>query len=331
MKNGFVPLLAFVLSMIPPSGLGGQERADTSRVTVIGVVVDRHTRQTVPNALVQFPELELTLFSDETGRVTLSNFRRGVYTMVVSKAGYTPSEGDFRVERAGTFELLLTPDAPSDSTARSKVIGWVTDKTTGGQLESAMVSIPSLELRRMTDRRGWFDLGEVPSGAYLLGVESLGYETLEDSIHVPGGQTLEVRIPLATEPIELEGITVTAHSRFLESTGFFRRQGMGYNGRQWTAEEITEEDPIFVEDLATQVLGLRRGRTRGGQKALIGRLGCRMKLFIDDVRLDDFDLDHLEPRNIQALEVWHGRASEMPVEYGPMRGLCGVILVWLKH
>jgi len=329
MKMWAIPFLALWLSMTLASGLGGQESADTTRVTVIGVVVDQHTRQALPNALVRIPELELTLFSDETGQFTLSDIRRGLYRMVVSKAGYAQSEGDFRVETAGTFELILTPDSPSDPTALSKVIGWVTDRTTGRPLESALVSIPSLGMSRLTDRRGWFDLGEVPSGAYLLAIESLGYETLEDSIHVPGGQALEVRIPLATEPIELEGITVTAHSRFLESAGFFRRQGRGYNGRQWTLEEIAEQDPIFVEDLATQVLGVRRGRTRAGEKAIFGRRQCRLKLYVDDVLMDGFDLDHLEPRNIQALEVWHGNDAEMPVEYGWKH--CGVILVWLKH
>ncbi len=328
MTRWSIPLLALGLLTTLASGLAGQEPADTSRVTITGTVVDRYTRQSVRNALVQLPELDRTVFSDDDGRFTLPDLRRGVYTMVVRKAGYVPSEGDFTVERAGTFELVLTPVTPSDPTARGSVIGWVTDGSSGRPVASATVSISSLGLRRLTDRRGWFDLGELPSGAYLLGVESLSYETLEDSIHVPGGQTLEVRIPLATEPIELEGITVTAHSRFLESAGIFRRQGKGYSGRQWLAEEIEELDPVFVEDLVTQVIGLRRGRTRGGEKAIFGRRGCRLSLYIDDVLMNDFDLDHLEPRNIQALEVWHGNRAEMPVEY---LSHCGVILVWLRH
>lgn len=116
--------------------------------------MDRYTRQSVRNALVQLPELDLTVFSDESGRFTLSNLRRGVYQMVVTKPGYVPSEGEFAVERAGTFELVLNPVAPSDPTARSTIIGWVTDRTSGQPLASAIVSVPSLGLRRLTDRRG---------------------------------------------------------------------------------------------------------------------------------------------------------------------------------
>ena len=42
-----------------------------------------------------------------------------------------------------------------------------------------------------------------------------------------------------------------------------------------------------------------------------------------------FDLDLIEPRHIEALEVYYGNSAEMPVEYGWKH--CGVILVWLKH
>jgi hypothetical protein len=84
---------------------------------------------------------------------------------------------------------------------------------------------------------------------------------------------------------------------------------------------------VFVEELATQVLGVRRGLSRAGKKILIGRRGCRLRLYIDDVLMDGFNLDHLEPRNIQALEVWHGNKAEKPGEYRH----CGVILAWLKH
>jgi hypothetical protein len=51
-----------------------------------------------------------------------------------------------------------------------------------------------------------------------------------------------------------------------------------------------------------------------------------MQVYID-ARMDDFDLDKLEPRLVEALEVYHGNQAEIPPGYGP----CGVIFVWLKH
>jgi hypothetical protein len=326
-----LPVLLGVL-LVPlafPSGLAGQERPDTTRVTVSGTVVDGYTRQGILNALVQMPELDLSVLSDRDGRFTLPDLRRGVYRMVVRAAGYVTSEGDFTVSRPGFFDLALTPTQRSDPTAPGKVFGWVTDGSTGVPLEAVTLFVPSLGLTRLTDGRGWFDLGDVPTGVVVLRVSSLGYATREDSVYVPGGQAVEIRVPLATEPIELEGITVTAHSRFLETAGFFRRQGQGYNGRQWTAEQIEREHPVFLKDLATQVPGVRLGRTRRGEAAIFGRGQCRLSLYMDDVLMDVFDLDHLDPGTIQAMEVYHGGPSEIPVEYGWKH--CGVILVWLKH
>jgi len=323
------PVLALVALLASPPSLVAQERADTARVTVSGRVVDRYTRRGVRNALIQLPELGLSLFSDQDGGFTFSEIRRGVYRMVVRGAGYVASEGDFTVARSGSFELLLTPDQSPDAAALGKVIGRVLDTDSGEPLEGAIVSVPSLGQRRITDPGGWFDLGDLTAGAIVLQVSSLGYATRQDTVYVPAGQSVEIRIPLATEPIALEGITVTARSRFLESAGFFRRQGRGYNGRQWTVDEIQAANPIMLTDLVTRVLGVRWGRTRSGEMALLGRRQCRLSLYIDDMLVDDFSLDLLDPANVQALEVYHGNPTEMPVEYGFKH--CGVILVWLKH
>jgi hypothetical protein len=322
------PLPALVALLALPACLTAQDRAGTSRVSVSGTVVDRYTRRSIRNALVQLPELNLSALSDQDGRFTLRSLKPGVYQMAIRAPGYIPSEGEFTVSRPGSFDLFLTPVQGSDASTPARVTGWVTDGGSGEPLESVTVWVPSLGIRRLTDDRGWFDLGDVPPGVVVLRLSSLGYETREDSVFVPGGQTVELRISLASEPIELEGITVTAHSRFLESAGFFRRQGRGYNGRQWTAEQIEREDPVFVDDLVTEVLGVWRGRTLAGEKAFFGRR-CRMSVYIDDVLMDGFDLDQLDPRNIQGMEVYHGGPSEMPVEYGWKH--CGVILVWLKH
>jgi len=329
MTRWLVPIGVLVVLLASPLGLAAQERSDTTRVTISGTVLDGYTRRGIRNALVQLPELDLSVLSDQDGRFTLPDLRRGVYQMVIRAAGYVTSEGDFTVSGPGSFELALTPTQRSDPTAPGKMFGWVTDGSTGVPLEAVTLFVPSLGLTRLTDERGWFELGDVPPGVVVLRVSSLGYAMREDSVFVPGGQTVELRIPLATEPIELEGITVTAHSRFLETAGFFRRQGQGYNGRQWTAEQIEQEHPVFLKDLATQVLGVRVGRTRRGEEALFGRGQCRLNLYIDDVLMDGFDLDQLDPGNIQALEVYHGGPVEMPVEYGWKH--CGVILVWLKH
>jgi hypothetical protein len=340
-RSAFLALLLIAAHL--PTALDAQERPDTTLVTVTGTIVDLYTRQPVRNVVIQLPELDITLFTDNNGHFTLPPLRRGVYRMALRKLGYAPTDGDFTVDRGGSFELALTPDYEVDPTARGSILGWVTDGATSAPLESAIVSMEPLGIRRLSDERGWFDLGEVPSGRYVLTVESLGHETRADSIQVLGGRTLEVRVQLSTEPIELEGITITARPKFLEAAGFFRRQGRGYTGRQWTAEEIEEKDRVFVEDVVTDLIGVWRSRTRDGRKVIYapggGSQRCALALYIDDMLVNDpsdrigphYDLDLIDPRNIEALEVYYGNLAEMPAEYGLWRGHCGVILVWLKH
>ena len=107
------------------------------------------------------------------------------------------------------------------------------------------------------------------------------------------------------------------------ASGFLRRRGRNYEGRQWTSSELAEADPMFLQDVLTTVPGVRST----GMDGLYGRRNCKLTVFVDDVEMDDFfHLDYLEPRNIEALEVYYGIGKP-----GEFFWYCGVILVWLKH
>ena len=135
-------------------------------------------------------------------------------------------------------------------------------------------------------------------------------------------RVLEVEVHLAVEPIPIEGITVRAFPRFLVASGFFRRRAKAYEGKQWTREELEEQDPVFLQDILTTVPGIRSM----GMEGLYGRGRCKLAIFVDDMRMHDYSLDYIEPRNVEALEVWHGMLK--PPEF---YWYCGVVQVWLKH
>ena len=86
---------------------------------------------------------------------------------------------------------------------------------------------------------------------------------------------------------------------------------------------MEEADPMFIGDLISTVPGVRSM----GMEGHYGRRGCKLTVFVDDVIMDDwFHLDLLEPRNIEALEVYQGQGKP-----GEFFWHCGVILVWLTH
>lgn len=263
----------------------------------------------------------------EDGSFSLGDLRRGTYRLIVSRRGYRTSQGDLTVVRRGSLRLELVPETGTDSLSLGQVTGKVTDLETGRPLASASVAILPEGSAQLTDNEGRFRFPVVSSGSHVLKADALGYQPREDPIGVADGVTLHVGIPLSPRPLALAGITVTVRSRFLESAGFYRRGEAAYNGHQWTAAELSDIDPILLEDVITTVLGVRQRRSPAGQKVYQGRRGCRMQVYIDDVRMDDFDLDKLEPGFVEALEVYHGNQAEIPPGYGT----CGVIFVWLKH
>lgn len=324
---------------IPRGGVGlclllclsvGNSRAhgqDTTSVTVQGTVVDARSGDPLPSVVIQIPDLDIRMVSDSAGAFTLSGIRPGIYEISLKRRGYRDSAGEFTVDRPGSFILRLVPDNDWGAWELGAIRGRVVDGAAGLPVPSASLRLGAAGLTSMTSDEGLFEFQDLLPGAYVLRTSSLGYATREDTLAVARGQSVVVTVPLASDPIELEGITVTVRSRFLEAGGFYRRQGKGYAGRQWTSEQIAEVDPIYISDLITSVSMVRRWRNRANKVEYLGRRGCKMLLFVDDFRMDDFDLDFIDPNNIEALEVYSGNRAELPGGYGT----CGVIWVWLKH
>jgi hypothetical protein len=290
---------------------------------VIGQVVDLTTGRPLENALIRVRGLGVHALSDSTGQFQLKDTRPGVYRMNITCPGYREVAGDFTVIRQGSFRIALSPVELGPDAEPGRIVGRVYAPETGDPIPDAEVSIADLRLRRTTNRTGWFEFPEVPPGIHVLRAVFLGRETREDSVFLDDNQLLEIEVQLPIEPIPVEGITITAHPRWLVASGFFRRRGRGYEGRQWTRAELEEVDPVFLQDVISTVPGVRSM----GAEGLYGRRRCRLTVFVDDVEMDDwFHLDLLEPRNIEALEVYHGVGKP-----GEFFWYCGVILVWLKH
>jgi len=316
-------LLTLLLFLFPRFPLAPQERPDSVGVTLVGQVVDRATGRPIENAVIRVPELGVHLLSDSAGQFHLRGARPGVYRMKVTCLGYREEEGDFTVFRQGSFRVALSPIELGPDAEPGRIVGRVSAPETGDPIRDAEVSLVDMGLLRTTNRSGWFEFPEIPPGIHLLRVSLLGRETREDSLFLDDNQLLEIDVRLAIEPIPLEGITVTAYPRWLMASGFFRRRGRGYEGRQWTRAELEEADPMFIGDLISTVPGVRSM----GMEGHYGRRGCKLTVFVDDVIMDDwFHLDLLEPRNIEALEVYHGQGKP-----GEFFWHCGVILVWLTH
>jgi hypothetical protein len=65
--------------------------------------------------------------------------------------------------------------------------GRVSDSETTTALSDALVEVPELGIREISDSEGLVDLGRLPEGTYALRAERVGYDVLEGELQVPGG------------------------------------------------------------------------------------------------------------------------------------------------
>jgi len=305
-----------------------QDRTEADSVTVDLEVLDGDSGLPVENVVVRLPELGTYLLTDSLGLTTFVDIPVGSYRLILTRMGYEAETGDFSVDRTGSFRIAMTPVLIRADAGPGEVRGQVIDPETGDGIAGVEVSVDG-SLRRATDGDGWFDFDSVPAGAHVFEAEYLGRQPMRDSIFVLDGALLQVEVPLPVEAIELEGITVTTRSKFLSDAGFYRRERAGtmYRGRQWLAEELAEEAVLHDAIMELPAIMPTVPRAGEGTNTRYQAFRCRLAVYVDNFQMDPwFDLDHIDPLRVAALEVYHG--STLPFRYAQH---CGVILVWLKR
>jgi hypothetical protein len=83
--------------------------------------------------------------------------------------------------------------------------GRVTDAAGGAPLPGALVQLPGLGIRVVSDDEGRVSLGRIPTGQHGIMVERFGYEPVSGDIDVPGNAEFVVMMPAAqvSDPFEL--------------------------------------------------------------------------------------------------------------------------------
>ncbi|MGH7571634.1 MAG: carboxypeptidase regulatory-like domain-containing protein [Gemmatimonadota bacterium] len=180
-----------------------------------------------------------------------------------------------------TSLLLLLLAAP---VAAQVVRGTVVEETSGQAVVGSFVVLldraGSQRGAALTGRDGDFEISVTVPGEYRLGVDRIGYLTVVTPFfHVPAGRTIEYRLAVRVEPVELAGIDVSVESgcrirpgEELFSARVWEEARKALNATAWTqrkgllryAVRNTERrlDPWTqrVEDERTET---RRGLSRG--------------------------------------------------------------------
>ncbi|MDZ7332239.1 MAG: TonB-dependent receptor [candidate division KSB1 bacterium] len=89
-----------------------------------------------------------------------------------------------------------------------RIVGRVTDSSTGNYLPGANVMIKGTNMGAATGRQGEFVISNVPPGSYTLVVSYIGYEEFSTSVSVTVGGTTRQDVALKVSYVEMEQVVV---------------------------------------------------------------------------------------------------------------------------
>lgn len=309
-----------------------------------GFVRDSITGVPLPRATVTFSAVDADGYAYEvfTGRTEESGYYR---------VCNLPAGADLRVvamfgRNASTPATVRTPvdgalfrDLEMVLSAVGEIRGKVSDQGSGRPLVGARVRVLGSEAEQLTDMRGEFFIGELPPGLHLLETEFLGYATQVDSVTIFSDEAVLVDIPLATNPIEIAGMTVTARARVGDPlTDLGRRQdlltrpqveallprvrSMGDLISAATFPGLSVRE-VLIDSGAGSYPGLCVEHNRVRQ----GGMGCAMiTVFVNGMRLPDpaSFLNDLDPNNVESIQLLS--PTDAAIRYG-QQGVNGVVLI----
>jgi hypothetical protein len=312
---------------------------------ISGVVADEVTRQLIPSARVTLLASGLEAQGRGDGSFSFPETPLGRVSLQIEAPGYLTVVQDVEVVAGQPLIVeVLMPRALGDASLQLRVTDAISDLPIPG----ARVGFPELDLFALADTDGLAALTTIPAGVYVLEVTMDGYATAQSLVEFSPGAVAEGEVALGTQPIEIEGITVTANSRegwnaYLDRRGFYQRQISGV-GRYLDWIDIAGAHPVFTTDLFRTMPGLEvrtgdAGWGVPGHETVHNRRiafagfdnpngGCPMQVFFDGVPWPGGDINLLPPDFIGGIEIYQG-IGQIPAQFnfGPTSN-CGVIVIW---
>ena len=202
-------------------------------------------------------------------------------------------------------------------------------------IAGAQVGVVGFAIRAVSDDRGHFTLRAVPRATLHITVRRLGFlPATVDWMPTSDSPPLEIR--LAEIAHSLAVVEVREHREPYDGrlAGFNARRSRKV-GYFVTRADIERKNGFNLTDVMRAVPGARVITMRGalGKTVLLRGATCPPLVFVDGfpASAGPFDLDMINIKSVEGLEVYSGAAS-IPLEFIGPRGLeqCGVIAIWSR-
>lgn len=154
-------------------------------------------------------------------------------------------------------ETFIVKSGTSRSTAEDSTIkggtiaGRVKDSAAGKPVENVSIRVKGTRRMAMTNAQGEFSIGDVPAGAHVIEVRSLGHMFVESQVNVKVGEVSSVSISLRPSATVLSGVVTTA-------TGMQRKVELGNDITTLKVDSLIKAAPVdnLSDLLATRVPGV---------------------------------------------------------------------------
>jgi TonB-dependent receptor len=206
---------------------------------------------------------------------------------------------------------LLTCMSIQVSAQNSRIVGTITDASTGSTLPGANVFIKDSNLGSASDRDGEYIIRNVSPGIYTLLVTYVGYESVEVQVEVGSGEIVERDVAMTFKVLLGEEVVVTAQAEG-------QMQAINQQISSLTVKNIVSSSKIqeLPESNAAEAVGrlpgisLQREGGEGNKVVIRGLSPQYNKIQVDGVSLaatgeDDrsVDLSMISPEVLAGIEV----------------------------
>jgi hypothetical protein len=222
---------------------------------------------------------------------------------------------------ASAFLLLHAIAAAGQGVQTSEVRGVVTDPSSA-VVPGATVALTSPSLQGVrtatTDGSGSFIVRGLPPGTYVVSVSLSGFATVERTVQVPLGASVELDVSLSAASLT-EQVTVVGQGESL-----VRQTQVGSNLEKETVDLLPIGRSPF--GVASTMPGLTTNTANGGQLTISGAFGYDNVFLVDGTDINDNLFGTTDPLYIEdAIAETQVLTGGISAEYGRFSG--GVINV----
>jgi len=194
----------------------------------------------------------------------------------------------------------------------SSISGYVRDSAQ--VVSDASIIIEETSIGTTTNNKGYYKLGNLKPGSYLITVSNIGYVKSSKQIHLKEGQQLDVDFLLKKDLNQLHDVAVTGKTTAQE----IRESGFTVNAIEMKKFANTTADLNQILNRSTGV----KIREQGGlgsdfNFSVNGLSGKQVRFFLDGIPMESFggalSLNNIPVNLAERIEVYKG---VVPVELG---------------